>query len=88
MSNGYYRLARVETDHGIICIDQGWGAYADFAVSITPTGGTDLAARTREIDLTREQYGELLRQMNEYAMREPALAVASKPGIDADEFPF
>jgi hypothetical protein len=66
MSNGYYRLARVETNDGNICIDQGWGGYADFSVSIQTTGGTDRLLASQEIALTREQYGELLRQMNEY----------------------
>lgn len=56
MSNGYHRLARIETDDGMIYIDQGWGSYAEFSVSINES----------TIALTREQYGELLRQMNEY----------------------
>jgi hypothetical protein len=56
MSNGYYRFARVDTAAGAIYIDQGWGGYADFTINL-PSG---------EIGLTREQYDELLAQMNDY----------------------
>jgi len=81
MSSGYYRLARVETNDGTICIDEGWGAYSDVTVNVGAT----------EIALTREQYTELLRQMNApYELtRTEALTTADTATLTtADGLPF
>ena len=88
MSNGYFRLARIDTAKGVLCIDECWGnlAHEDRAYRVSIVGeNTKLAG---ELLFSRDQVQALAAQLAEYFAAPIGLVTAGGGDVDPDDLPF